>query len=383
MTTMLLASLPNYVLPDLSAVGKVLVFLLMLSVLVVLHEFGHFIVARINKVRVNDFALGMGPTLLKWTSPRSGTNYRVNLFPVGGYCAMQGEDGKSSEAEQQRRFRTAGASEESDSFQAKSPPARLGIVAAGPIANFAVAFALLLIVAIGYGTQVTTPTVGALQPNMPAQRIGLRPGDTIVKVDGVTIASGKQLVEIIHSSADKPLALTVRRGDQTFTVTGTPQPRDLMGKRVGLLGFAPKETLQRAGFFEGLAGAGAMFWFFLSMQLGVLASLVTAPLHAVGGLAGPVGIAAMSGQVQSLGWGPYLMLAAQISISLGIFNFLPIPALDGGRGAFIVAELLRGKPVDPEKEAFVHFAGFAALMMLMVFVTYHDILRLVAGRGTL
>src|SRR5579875_1200433 len=366
---MLLAALMTSVLPDLSAVGKVLVFLVMLSVLVVLHELGHFIVARVNGVRVNDFALGMGPTLLKWTSPRTGTNYRVNLFPIGGYCAMQGEDGKTSEAEQQRRFRTEGASSDGDSFQAKRPLRRLSIVAAGPIANFIVAFTLLAVVAVGYGTQVPLPTVGALQPNMPAQRAGLQPGDTIVKVGAVTIESGSQLVDIIHASANKPLTLTVRRGNATFVVHATPQPRELAGKRVGLLGFAPKEAMQRASLRDGLAYAGLTCWIFLSMQVGVLA--------------GPVGIAAMSGQVQSLGWGPYLMLAAQISISLGIFNFLPIPALDGGRGAFIVAELLRGKPVDPEKEAFVHFAGFAALMMLMVFVTYHDIVRLVAGRGTL
>src|SRR5579872_6545171 len=152
---------------------KILVFLLMLSVLVVLHEYGHFLIARLCRVRVNDFALGMGPTLLKWTSPRSGTNYRINLFPVGGYCAMQGEDGKTSEAEQQRRFRSESAAD-SDSFQAKSPPRRLAIVAAGPIANFVVAFALLLVVAIGYGTQVPLPTVGVLQPNMPAQKVGLQ-----------------------------------------------------------------------------------------------------------------------------------------------------------------------------------------------------------------
>lgn len=379
---MLVAAAFSAVLPDLSAIGKVLVFLLMLSVLVVLHELGHFIVARINRVKVNDFALGFGPTLIRWTSPRSGTNYRINLFPVGGYCAMQGEDGKTSEAEQQRRFRTDDAVDE-DNFQAKSPLARLAIIAAGPLANFVVAFVLLFVVALGFGTQVLTPTIAALQPNMPAQRAGLQPGDTIVAIDGTQISDGAQLVDEIHASAGKPLKLTIRRADRIFAVTATPVERVVAGKRVGLLGFSPKEALVRAGFLEAFSGAGNSFWFFLSMQLGVLASLVTAPVHAVGGLAGPVGIAAMSGQVQSLGWGPYFMLAAQISISLGIFNFMPIPALDGGRGAFIIAELLRGKPVDPEKEAFVHFAGFAALMMLMVFVTYHDIVRLVAGRGTL
>src|SRR5579864_5514646 len=127
----------------LAGAGKILVFLVMLSVLVVLHELGHFIVARLNRVRVNDFAVGFGPTLLKWTSPRSGTNYRINLLPLGGYCAMKGEDGKSSEAEQQREFRQRGDYED-DNFQAKSPLARLWIVLAGPVANFVLAFAILL-----------------------------------------------------------------------------------------------------------------------------------------------------------------------------------------------------------------------------------------------
>ena len=367
----------------LAGAGKILVFLVMLSVLVVLHELGHFIVARLNRVRVNDFALGMGPTLLKWTSRRSGTNYRLNLFPIGGYCAMQGEDGKTNEAAQQRQFLESDTGMDDDNFQAKSPLQRLAIVAAGPVANFVVALVFLFVVAIGFGTQVPTATVGALQADMPAQRIGLKPGDTIVSVDGVPIKSGTQLVDTIHSSAGKDLTLGIRRDGRVFIKHATPVRRTLAGKSVGLLGFAPREAVRRAGFFEAFTDAGASFWFFLSMQLGVLVALVTAPTHTFGGLAGPVGIAAISGQVQGLGWGPYMMLAAQLSISLGIFNFLPIPALDGGRGAFIIAELLRGKPVDPEKEAFVHFAGFAALMMLMVFVTYHDIVRLVSGKGAL
>jgi regulator of sigma E protease len=370
-------------LPSFAAVGKVVVFLVMLSVLVVLHELGHFIVARWNKVRVNDFALGMGPTLLKWTSPRSGTNYRLNLFPIGGYCAMQGEDGKTNEAVQQRRYLSEAESDDEENFQAKSPVRRLAIIAAGPIANFMVALVLLFVAALGFGSMIATTTVDALQPDMPAIKMGLHPGDTIVSVDGTQIKSGAQLVETIHGSAGKHLTLVVRRGDQTLTLTGTPVERMLGGKRVGLLGFAPRQQAQRAGLTEALADAGGSFWFFLVMQLGVLAALVTSPQHAIGGLAGPVGIAAISGQVQNLGWGPYFMLAAQLSISLGIFNFLPIPALDGGRGAFIIAEFLRGKPVDPEKEAVVHFAGFAALMILMVLVTYHDIVRLVAGRGAL
>lgn len=369
--------------PALAGAGKILVFLVMLSVLVVLHEFGHFIFARINKVRVNDFALGMGPTLVKWTSPRSGTNYRINLFPIGGYCAMQGEDGKTNEAHQQREFRAAHHRDDDDNFQAKSPWQRLAIVIAGPVANFVVAFVLIFAIAVGFGSPVATATVGTLQPNMPAERAGLRSGDTIVSVDGRAIESGEQLVDLIHRSTGKKLTLGVRRDTRTFNVTVTPVERALGGKKVGLIGFSPRQEMRRAGLLAGFADAASSFWVILSLQLGMLASLVTAPAQTFSGLSGPVGIAAISGQYQDLGWGPYLFLAAQLSISLGIFNFLPIPALDGGRAAFILAELLRGRPVDPEKEAFVHFAGFAALMVLMVFVTYHDIVRLVGGRGVL
>ncbi len=135
---------------------KLIVYLLMLSVLVVLHELGHFIVARRNGVYVTDFAVGMGPTLLKWTSPRSGTHYRLNAFPIGGYCQMKGEDGKSSEAEQQRDFRTAAAAEP-DSFQAKRPLQRLAIVVAGPVANFIVALVLLFVAGLVFGVPSTTP----------------------------------------------------------------------------------------------------------------------------------------------------------------------------------------------------------------------------------
>ncbi|MBV8151647.1 MAG: RIP metalloprotease RseP [Candidatus Eremiobacteraeota bacterium] len=377
---MMLAALA---LPALASLGKIVVFLIMLSVLVVLHELGHFIVARLNHVRVNDFALGMGPTILCWTSPRTGTNYRLNLLPIGGYCAMQGEDGKTNEARQQREFRELPATGDDENFQAKAPWRRLAIVAAGPVANFITAFVFMVAIAVGFGTPVATPTVGVLQPNMPAQRAGLRPGDRIVAVDSHAISSGEDLVELIHRSAHKRLHLEVRRGAQTFGIDVTPVERTLAGQKVGLLGFAPRQEMHRAGFIEGVSQAAFTFWSVVTLQLGILSALVTTPAQTFSGLSGPVGIAAISGQYQDLGWGPYLFLAAQISISLGIFNFLPIPALDGGRGVFIVAELFRGKPVDPEKEAFVHFAGFAALMLLMVFVTYHDILRLVAGKGVL
>ena len=146
--------------PGLDSFEKILVFLLTLSVLIVLHEAGHFWVARYNGVRVNDFAIGFGPTLLKWTSPRSGTNYRINLVLLGGYCAMQGEDGKNNEAEQQRTFRAHAPADVSDNFQAKTPLARLAIIVAGPFANFVLAYLILLTGVVLFGSASASFSVG-------------------------------------------------------------------------------------------------------------------------------------------------------------------------------------------------------------------------------
>src|SRR5579871_937165 len=210
--------------PSLDGLGKVVVFMLALSVLIVLHEGGHFLVARLNGVRVNDFAIGFGPTLLKWTSPRSGTNYRLNLLPLGGYCAMQGEDGKTSEAEQQRAFRN-GQPAESDNFQAKSPLKRLAIVVAGPIANFVLAYAIFFVAAVAFGIPSLTSwstMMGDIKPDSPAARAGLQFGDRVVAIDGVPYANGGAVVDKIHGSAGKRIALTYERHGVEKTVFLVP-----------------------------------------------------------------------------------------------------------------------------------------------------------------
>jgi regulator of sigma E protease len=348
--------------PSFDGFGKIVVFLFMLSVLVVLHEAGHFIVARWNGVRVNDFAVGFGPTLLKWTSPRSGTNYRLNLLPIGGYCAMQGEDGQTSEAEQQREYREAlgapgpssvvsesggvavaertsvstlpqldvpvqasakraafsagapglrggtfGAVPGADNFQAKTPWQRLAIIVAGPIANFILAFLILFVAAVTFG--IASPTF------------------------------------------------------------------------VGRIGFIRIPEFQRVGFFQAIPVAGAEFANAFSSQISGYGQLIRHPAQYGSSVSGPIGMERAASAYQDLGWGPYLDLAAMISVALGLLNLLPFPALDGGRAVFIIAEMLRGRPVEPEKEAFVHVTGFAVLITLMVFVAYHDISNIVTGKG--
>lgn len=366
---------------------KILTFLVTLSVLIVLHEYGHFLLARRNGVRVNEFAVGFGPKLFTWKSPRSGTVYAVNLLPLGGYCAMKGEDGKSNEAEQQREFRV-GRQYDEDNFQGKSVWARLSIIVAGPIANFILAFVILLLSALFFGVQSDTaqPVVGPLIAGMPAQKAGLAIGDKVIALNGVPVRSGSQLIDTIHASAGKRFSLTFERDGASQTVSIVPvkghgQTLNREHPDWGYIGFTPIPAITRVAPQEALVDSVVGMKTLWDRTVGGLVLLATHPRQYGGSVTGIVGMGRAAQVYQDFGWALYLQLAAMISFSLGVFNLLPFPALDGGRGAFIVAEILRGKPVDPEKEALVHVAGFAFLMLLMIAVTYHDIANLVSGKG--
>ncbi|HEY3674503.1 MAG TPA: M50 family metallopeptidase [Candidatus Tumulicola sp.] len=369
---------------NLIGVEKIVTFLAMLSVLVVLHEFGHYIVARRSGVRVNEFAVGMGPKLLGWTSPRTGTLYSLRALPIGGYCAMQGEDGKTSEAEQQREFRDTGESH-SDNFQAKTPWTRLGIVLAGPVANFLLCFLILLFAAVAFGVQGdgAQPVVGILVPGSPAATAGIRAGDRIVELNGRPVSNGTALVDAIHGSLGKKLDIVYLRNGQRIETYAVPKLCPIPGKKLGCIGFTPVPVYQRVGLGAAISTSALQFWQIADQTLGSIVLLATHFTQYAPQISGPIGMGQVASTVEDWGWGPYFWLAATISFALGLFNLLPIPALDGGRAAFIIAELLRGRPVDPEKEAMVHVAGFAALMALMLIVAFHDIVRIASGNGVM
>jgi regulator of sigma E protease len=372
---------------NLIGIEKVVTFLVMLSILVVLHELGHFFVARRNGVRVNEFAVGMGPKLFGWTSGRSGTLYSLRALPIGGYCAMQGEDGKSSEAEQQREFRSTHRLEQ-DNFQAKSAWRRLGIVLAGPAANFVLCYCILLVGALVFGvagneSQPVQPVVGILVQGSPAAVAGLQPGDRIVTLNGIPVTNGGKLVDTIHGSLGKKLDLVYQRNGVRTEVYVTPALCPIAGKKWGCIGFSPVPAYQRVGLREALRQSAVQFRNIADQTVGSVVLLVTHFTKYAPQISGVIGMGQVAATVEDWGWGPYFWLAATISFALGLFNLLPIPALDGGRAAFIVAELIRGKPVDPEKEAMVHIAGFAALMALMLLVAFHDIARIASGNGVM
>lgn len=369
----------------LDSIGKVVTFIVMLGILIVLHELGHFIVARRNGVRVNEFAVGFGPKLFGWTSPRTGTLYALRLVLIGGYCAMQGEDGKTSEAEQQREFRALpGGAVHQDNFQAKSPWRRLAIVVAGPIANFVLCFVILLVGALVFGVMGDTPStrIGEVLPGYPASAHGIKVGDRIVQINGTPIRDGNQIVSTTHDSLGKSIAIVFESSGERHVASMTPVPCQPHSK-LGCIGILPISTLTHVSPIAAVQYSGNEFAAIADETVSSIGLLVTHFTKYAGQISGPIGMGQAAQTIQDFGWGPYLTFAATISFALGLFNLLPIPALDGGRAAFIVVELVRRKPVDPEKEAFVHIAAFAAMLALMLIVAAHDIARIISGQGVL
>jgi regulator of sigma E protease len=369
-------------------IEKIALFIVMLSVLIVLHEYGHFLIARLNNVRVLEFSVGMGPLIASWTSKRSGTQYSLRALPIGGYCAMHGEDNRTSEADQQREFRETvvvnGREYDTDNFQAKNAWQRLAIVLAGPVANFILAFAILVIsaVAFGVGSDNPRPVIQVVQQGSPAQRAGLRVNDQILAIDGRSVGGGQDLVNLIHHSLNKRLDITYLRGgsrSQVAVVAGHCPPPE--SPSWGCIGFIPVDTLQHVPFGEAVVDAGYAFVNIGSQTFGSLALLVSHPVKYGGQVSGVVGMAQAATAIQDWGWGYYLSFAALISFALGVFNLLPLPALDGGRAAFIIGELVRGKPVDPEKEAWVHITGLAVLIALMIVINFNNVVQIVQGKG--
>lgn len=372
---------------------KVITFLVMLSVLIVLHELGHFILARRNGVRVLEFSVGMGPKIAGWKSPRSGTQYSLRALPIGGYCLMYGEDTKVSEGELQREYHDEPAPEraaEVGNFQSKSPWRRLAILLAGPGSNFVLAFFILLFGALAFGVESPTstePVVGEVVHGSPADVHGLRPGDRIVALNGTAIATGGQLVATINGSLNKSITVDYVRNGVRYEFTTTPvacgsiEAVSAAERDKGCIGFSPFPGFARVPVGAAFAISAQEYGDIASNVFGGYEMLLAHPAKYSRQLTGVVGMGQAAATIQSFGPGPYLTLAATLSFALGVLNLLPIPALDGGRIAFVIAELIRRKPVDPEREGMVHLAGFAVLLVLMIAIAAHDIARIVSGQG--
>jgi len=354
-------------------------FLIILTVLVFVHEFGHFLIARWNGVRVEVFSIGFGPEVFGWWD-RAGTRWKFSTIPLGGYVKMFGDSDASSGLPVPGLARLAPAEREV-SFHYKRLGQRAAIVAAGPAANFLFAVAVLAILFATYGQPFTPAEVGQVQPGSAAEQGGIQPGDVIRSLDGSTVHRFEDVQQIVRLNPGVPMSIVVSRDGQEQTLRVTPSQTELTDRfgnhyQIGLLGIARSgmEYVKRDPA-TAIIQAGAETWNLSVSTLKAIWQIIIGT-RATDELGGPLRIAQMSGEVAQGGVVAVLWFMAVLSINLGLINLFPVPVLDGGHLLFYAAEALRGKPLGQRAQEYGFRIGLALVLTLMVFATWNDLVHL-------
>ena len=334
--------------------------LLLIGVLILAHEAGHFLAARACGIGVQEFAMGMGPLLLKKTS-KKGTQFSLRLFPIGGYCQFYGED---EDLPDPRAFN-------------RQPVWKRAItVASGPLMNFIVAFLVIVLYMSAVGLLAVVPKVAQVEPN--AQQAGLMPGDELIAVNGEAVTDTQLIAMAIDESAGADVTLTVLRDGEQMEIAVTPFYDDELGRYRAGFTFAQERV--HVPLLQSIPFSVSYNVESVRLIASTLKNLVFKG-EGVNEVTGPVGTVYVIQEVtQTGGLDVYLELIALISVNLGVVNLLPIPGLDGSRLLFLLVEAIRRRPVKREMEGAIHAAGFILLMGLMIVLTYKDIMSFfVAG----
>jgi regulator of sigma E protease len=329
-----------------TAIAAIFVFLLVILV----HELGHFTVAKMVGIKVNEFAIGMGPKVLQTT--KGETQYTLRLLPIGGYVKMEGEEENSDDPR---------------SFGKVSALARMAVVVAGAIMNFALAIIVLSIVAFNVGTPTTVIEEAII--DSPAYISGIEQGDNIISINGIETNTWNKISNTI-SKADpvEKLEIKLLRSGEEKTIYVQPIIED----NRTIIGIVPRPE---KSLVNGIKGGFQNTGMFIKLMFEFVGTIFKGQVS-INDLSGPVGVISEVGKQAAFGMNNLLLILGFISVNLGFFNLLPIPALDGSRLIFLLIELVRGKPIDPDKENFIHMIGFVLLISLMLVVTYKDLIRI-------
>lgn len=375
---------------------KILAALFIFGIIIMVHEWGHFLVAKWMKVRVNEFAIGMGPKLISWG--KGETQYSLRLFPIGGFCAMEGEDdgaptpaamgGNADRSEEEHAGNSAG---ESGSFAEKPVWRRVLIVVAGATMNLVLGFLVLLCTFAFCQKQAdngrvyfNSTTIAELPETSPAYETGLRVGDTVLRVNGKRIATDMDLSMLMQSDEDGVLSMVVRRDGEKLTLPAVQfrlATDEETGTRYLIYDFKVQGVERNV--WTTVKQAGKMEYSMTVMVWRSLGDLLSGR-YGLNDLSGPVGTVdyigdAVSQAVSQDGWRTLLTMIALITINVGVFNLLPLPALDGGRLLFLIIEGVTRKRIPAKYEGIVHFIGLLLLFALMIVVTFSDIRKLITG----
>jgi regulator of sigma E protease len=348
-----------------SIIGTIIIF----GAIVTIHEFGHFIVAKLSGMGVHEFSIGFGPPLVQ--KKFRDTVYALRIIPLGGYVRIAGMEPGDEQAE--------------NSFSAKPFFARFATIFAGSAMNFVLAFVLLVVLGVSIGFPSGKTMFGKITPNSPAAEAGIQQGDVVLKINDVEYPTPERFVWEV-GRRDGPVGLVLKRDGEPVTVAVTP--RKIAGSKKPVLGVQVGVTdvvYQRHGIFGAISegsrkiveSTGMVFEFF---------GRIFAGRGSLDGVAGPPGIIKLTSEVSRAaitspeGMAAFLWVFALLSLNIGLFNLLPIPALDGSRLVFLVIEKLRGKPFDPDKEAMVHMVGLVLLLGLVLLISVKDVFTIFGGK---
>ncbi|MDO5423509.1 MAG: RIP metalloprotease RseP [Eubacteriales bacterium] len=341
---------------------NIVIALLIFSLIILFHELGHFLLAKMNKVTVVEFSLGMGPRLLSFS--RGGTRYSLKLLPFGGSCMMLGEDEATTEP---------------GSFASKSVWARISVIAAGPIFNFILAFlmSLFIVGSIGYDA----PVLVSVSEGSPAAEAGLEAGDRILKMNSTTIHVSREITNYTSFHPGETVRMVWEHDGERKEALITPAEDESGNVRFGISVNPNLRVKGTAWDTIKYSAYEVRYWIVTTIES--LKMLFKGQVS-INDMSGPVGVVDVISDTyeesKSDGafyvWLNMLNISILLSANLGVMNLLPLPALDGGRLVFLILEAIRRKRIDPEKEGMVHFVGLMALMVLMVVVMFNDVRKL-------
>jgi regulator of sigma E protease len=335
-------------------------FLVVIGVCVIIHEGGHYAAAVWRKVKVHEFAFGMGPGILTKRA-KSGTLWAWRLFPIGGFVRMEGDDDEP---------RAGDTPDPSKSFNSKRSWERFIIIAGGAFMNILLAWILTTIfLSANSINDLQSPVVGALMPEYPAEIMGALPGDRVLSINGKAISEWPEIRKTLQSLDSDEVSITVRRGEEELTLSGTiPFSKEQGARLWGVQPSKIKYPLHKAAFV-GMSYCWDMSVAIYQGLKGMILGTVKPDVM------GPVGIARMAGDMVSQGFWMFIMFLAVINLNLGFMNLLPLPALDGGRLVFLFGEMVSGRKFPEKWENRIHLAGLVLLLALIAFVTWQDIMK--------
>ena len=341
---------------------SIILALIIFSLIILIHELGHFLLAKRGGVTVEEFSLGMGPRLI--STVKGGTRYSLKLLPFGGSCMMLGEDE---------------ATTEEGSFASKSVWTRISVIAAGPIFNFILAFVLSVIIIGSIG--VDKPVILAVSEGFPAAEAGIQKGDTILKMNGTKIRLSREVTNYVTFHQGEDVTFVYEHEGEERTVTLSPEQNE--GGRY-IFGLSTVSSYrEKVGAWETLKYSAYEVKYWIQTTISSLKMLFTGQVG-INDMSGPVGVVTIIGDTYKESaadggfyiWLNMLNISILLTANLGVMNLLPLPALDGGRLVFLIIEAIRRKRIDPEKEGMVHFVGLMLLMALMIVVMFNDIRKL-------